>query len=509
MSTPEDLQDLQLLHTHLWGRDRVEVHSDIAGKRWSTINLTLFRLELNPRPEDLLLVREEYVHAYDTILMDTERQPPGHRSAFLVTGQPGIGKTLFLLYVLARRLQEKEPVALQINSSEYALFCEQGVSIHSSESGRVPTGAWALSDSSDGHRGLCSAFQKPFAHVIHTSSPASSRWKDWVKRLGAIKYIMDVWLPEEFRTLLIMFKLDVLQGKALFDKYGPSPRIIIDILRKRTPENGYLQDIKTAAATFARQFLVMFPNIESLDFSGDVSSKIFTVRPNNNDRRLAALSIPTPLIASALGVAFSSQDQATRHTFFNMLNGHPSLRGAAGWLFESYAHVYFSDPTRGTLKVYCADQKLAPLSIPYAARMIAGSTALKNIQPPHNFYWRPRETNYPGVDAVIRVDNDVYALQFTISSTHRSAADGLKKVHKDMNHISNVTWHLVMVGSEQRNAESVRDRQKLTDGWEVTQVYACELPLGKLTQRVQEKLQNVFDESSEDYRRANSDLAMV
>ncbi|CAA7264990.1 unnamed protein product [Cyclocybe aegerita] len=320
---------------------------------------------------------------------------------------------------------------------------------------------------------------------------------------------MDVWSPEELRTLLIMFKLDVLQGKALFDKYGPSPRIIIDILRKRTPEEGYVQDIKTAAATLAHHFLVMFLNIESLDFSGDVSSKIFTVRPKKHDRRLAALSIPTPLIASALGVALSSQDEATQHTFFSMLKGHPSLRGAARWLFESYAHVYFSNLTRGTLKAYCADPKLASLSIPYTAGMIAGSTVLNKIQPPHNFYWRPRETNYSGVDAVIRVDNDVYALQFTISSAHRSATDGLKKVHKDMNHISGVTWHLVMVGLEQCNAESARDSQKLTDGWEVTRVYACELPLVKLTEQVQEKLQNVFDESSNDYPRANSDMAMV
>ncbi|KAJ3490409.1 hypothetical protein NLJ89_g11435 [Agrocybe chaxingu] len=419
---------LDMIYAYMWGQDRVQVHSDVAGKRWSTIDLTPVRLELNARPDDFLLVRDEYVLAYNTILADTLSQTAGHRSAFLVTGQPGIGKTLFLLYVLARRLQDRHPVALQINSHQYALFDEHG---------------------------------------------------DWVKRLCAIKYIMDVWSQEELQTLLTISNLDVERGMALYDKFGPSPRVVVDILQRRTTEEGYSHEIETGASTLARQFLAMFSNAENLDFSSDPLSKIFTVRPKSSNREIPVLFIPTPVVASALGMAFFTQERAQQHAFFNMLKVHPSLRSAAGWFFESYAHVCFSDPNRDALQAYRRDG--GQLSIPRIDQRIAGPSALSDIQPPHNFLLATPRSQLP-----------------------RSATDGLKKVHKDMNHISGLTWHLVIVGPERGDAEYARDRQKLTDGWETTEVYACELQLGQLTEQLQEKLQIVFNNSSETYQRANS-----
>jgi hypothetical protein len=87
-----------------------------------------------------------------------------------------------------------------------------------------------------------------------------------------------------------------------------------------------------------------------------------------------------------------------------MLSKHPSLRTAAGWLFESYAHVVLSDPNRSPLPTYIRNETAAP-SIPPPNEIRSGSTALKTIQPPFSFYWRPREPNFEGLDAVIR-DHD-------------------------------------------------------------------------------------------------------
>ena len=75
---------------HLWGKDRVNIIS-IAGKSYSTVDLALFQLPQNSRPDKILLIREEYRLAYDTILADTLRTADEGRSAFLITGQPGIG----------------------------------------------------------------------------------------------------------------------------------------------------------------------------------------------------------------------------------------------------------------------------------------------------------------------------------------------------------------------------------------------------------------------------------
>ena len=63
--------------------------------------------------------------------------------------------------------------------------------------------------------------------------------------------------------------------------------------------------------------------------------------------------------------------------------------------------------------------------IPPPQRFISGPHALKTIEEPFNFYWRPQEPNFPGLDALIRVDNTVWGLQYTMGKTRREATDGL------------------------------------------------------------------------------------
>ena len=113
---------------------------------------------------------------------------------------------MFLLYLLARRLQERQPVTLQMNPMTFALVDENGVSLHKSSLDSaflIPKGAWALSDSSaEGDVLPCPAFIQRRPHIVHTSFPASNCWEKWVMHLSAKKYVMDVWSLDEFQTLL-------------------------------------------------------------------------------------------------------------------------------------------------------------------------------------------------------------------------------------------------------------------------------------------------------------------
>ncbi|KAF8330657.1 hypothetical protein F5887DRAFT_1178530 [Amanita rubescens] len=330
IDTDSVLMRLVKLHTHLWGENRFVYIKEMA---CSILHLALFDiLNLNARPDNILLVRNEYLLAYDHIASNTLKNPTTKRlrSATLVTGQPGIGKTLFLFYVLARRLHERKPVAFQISPDEFALFGQDGVSLHPAGRGPgcVPEDTWALSDSDPPgvQTGLCIAFLQPAFHVIHTSSPSSSRWKNWVKRLGADKYIMDVWSLGELQTLLALNNLDFVEGKDLFEKYGPSPRIIIYILTGRIKKDRYESEVNTAAAKLAGEFSVVFPQLENLDSSAEISSKIFTVKPKKSmSRGVHALEIPTQFLCRTFGLAMSRQTAAQQHTFFRMLNGHPTF----------------------------------------------------------------------------------------------------------------------------------------------------------------------------------------
>lgn len=204
----------------MWGNNVINV-IQAGGKTYLTVDLTLFELPQNTSHENTLLIRDQYVLAYDIILADT-RKGKKRKSAFLVTGQTGIGvlgypflqrifanltlsigKTLFLLYILARRLHERQPVALQVDASNFALFDKGGASLHESSpisAYLIPEGAWALSDSSGGEVvEPCSAFKWHRTHIVHTSSPASCHW---TKDVFAIRHVMDIWSLEELQTLL-------------------------------------------------------------------------------------------------------------------------------------------------------------------------------------------------------------------------------------------------------------------------------------------------------------------
>ena len=278
---------------------------------------------------------------------------------------------------------------------------------------------------------------------------------------------------------------------ALFRTYGPNPRTIISILQCPEDEADYIDDAINAATNLAKDFPRIFQQIERANFSSDIS-KIFYLRPHPERRSKPVLSIPTSFLAKTLGVSVASQVAVQQNSFFSILTSHPSLRSAAGWLFENYAHAYFSDKP---MQVYHSDHP-NPIFVPVPERRIAGRTALKNIQSPFNFYWRPREPNYTGIDALIRSGNIVWALQFTISTSHCSSTDGLEKARNDMGFKKNTDWRLVMVGTKLSDAVSARDNQRLTNGWEATPVYACELPLGEFQEQ---SIIDSLDEVSTNY----------
>jgi hypothetical protein len=165
-------------------------------------------------------------------------------------------------------------------------------------------------------------------------------------------------------------------------------------------------------------------------------------------------------------------------------------------MFENMAHVVVGDPKRSRIKIY--DDRNKEFSMPAPENMISGNTALRGLRKPfRSFYWRPRESNYEGVDSVLRCGDNIWALQYTVSRSHRAATKGLTDVRNTMNHISHVKWHLVMIGATPSEAESARDSQKLTDPWGSTPVYACVVQLGAFDQIKFQQFQDVLNNGND------------
>ncbi len=163
-------------------------------------------------------------------------------------------------------------------------------------------------------------------------------------------------------------------------------------------------------------------------------------------------------------------------------------------MFEHYAHNHLSKSECNTLEAYSLDGTVHHIPVP--ATMIAGSTALKQIQPPHHFYWRPVQPSFKGINAIIRSGDNVWALQYTISKEHKDAIDGLNEIRDGMNHKEDVKWHLVMVGLDLKDAKEARDDQKLGDWNWPTAIYASELPLGQFDKEHAQHLEAILNDAS-------------
>ncbi|KAI9429783.1 hypothetical protein H4582DRAFT_2024675, partial [Lactarius indigo] len=90
-----------------------------------------------------LWVRKEYIRLYGYCNKYLELHRDKHKApSVVVTGQPGIGKSYWLLYALCRRLTEGKPV-IWFHSAHRYLFVKEGVFVISSD---YPSSGFKLQD---------------------------------------------------------------------------------------------------------------------------------------------------------------------------------------------------------------------------------------------------------------------------------------------------------------------------------------------------------------------------
>jgi hypothetical protein len=118
---------------------------------------------------------------------------------FIFSGQPGIGKTCFLSYVLVERLLKARPTVLQVVDKDaflHVLFNESGTHLVSSYNPSCTDSAiWALTDQTP--RGVASNFDHHNWLVVTTSSPRRENYHHMKKHYSMPLYYMPVWTWEE------------------------------------------------------------------------------------------------------------------------------------------------------------------------------------------------------------------------------------------------------------------------------------------------------------------------
>ncbi|OCH84926.1 hypothetical protein OBBRIDRAFT_785530 [Obba rivulosa] len=471
-------------------------------------------LDISPRIP-YVLVRPEYKAAYSYFVEEAEwllNDETPTRPAFILTGQSGIGKTTFLIDLLIKRLQDKKPTAVQMNSDMFVLFSDRGVEYHSTV-GRtydvLPLGTWALTDSSEVVTLPCTPFLQSRATIIQATSPAKHRWKEWGKQHEADLYIMEPWGEGEFGALLTVLKWDVTRGIQFIRDFGPCPRIVLQLLRKywRGDEAGanavnrHVDAVTTAANESAPHLQRTLNAISDLEFGGDVAlSSLFFVRPRADDRCAAVVYIPTVKLSRILAHAFTKVTVNKRAKVFNSLQSHRVGKSAASWMYENYVHATLMTRNEADI-IYAVDMDGRQYVLPAANEPISATLRdLGSATPP--FYWCPADPTFPGIDSIIRTDDAVWAIQATIESRHGSVQTGLDKIAAAIGKGNVKAWYVVIVGPELERADAVRrdnlkSKEWTESVWSGIPIYTCALPIGEGFEGLLSENEPVYIEGNE------------
>ncbi|KZV67984.1 hypothetical protein PENSPDRAFT_687664 [Peniophora sp. CONT] len=410
--------------------------------------------------DDVLVVRAEYINLVARLTTGDLQK----FSRFVFTGHPGIGKTMFLIYVLLRRLENRKPTAFQLSPSQYVIFDEQGAVVvtQNMQSDRTRlNGCWALADSNNVISEPCQDFLTSKARVIQTTSPNPERWASWKKHAGAVLIIMDLPSALDVAAVATAQNFELSAALAHMGRYGPSLRTIFRLLRKVTTEFEVLRAVNTQARKLCSDdpAFLHSPSAKTRPSAGDMRdvesnySQLLFLRPLRTryavdqpraetdllirmdgsesivERRgVPSYIIPTPHHRAVYENHRTSLDVALSLSLFEALSTHSLTKTSAAWLLQIMMHRWMC--SGGT-----------PLEIKSNAAIQAVRALERNA-----FYWIPSDANFAGIDSVLFTGKNLYALQATVGATHTPKA-GLKKLWENMNPASRqrFRWHIVFI----------------------------------------------------------------
>ncbi|KAK7025327.1 hypothetical protein VNI00_016109 [Paramarasmius palmivorus] len=412
---------------------------------------------------DSLVVRREYEFLRESIEWGEEISD---RRGIVVTGQPGIGKTTFLIYLFLHRLEHKLPTAVQFSSTKIFIFNEQGAFPYARDEfdergtiGAMLKDCWALADSNANVLQPCELFQVHAERLIQAASPNAARWKEWVKQLGGTCIVSDLPSVLEIAAILKELGLDLSSAIPLVRKWGFSTRTITELTEHPRKEVIYKQNASRAAQAICNSPSII-TDLSSVNPTGPESggSNLLFLRPERllaDDGTIAVSSsipfIPTRHLGEIFDEARSRLSNLRAIELFCTLSSHALTRSSAAWKHEVDMHTRMS--SGGSALVIKShggkDQmQMQPSTCPLLTGTAAGiRTAAVN----GSFYWMPSVSNFPGIDGVLGdTACNLYALQATIATEHDDPRAGIQAIWDQLTPEKRKgrTWHFVVVGND-------------------------------------------------------------
>ncbi|KAF8523117.1 hypothetical protein BU17DRAFT_64015 [Hysterangium stoloniferum] len=366
---------------------------------------------------EFIWVRAEYIRIFDACQRQYEETITptpgcyfsGEPPSFVITGQPGIGKTLWQIYAARRCASEKRPFLwLHNDRSRVWVFID--------------------SESDPGALTMLTLVGTEFV-VFFTTSPNEQRWHKLHKTTSYHLFIMNPWSIGEMKQAASLYNLS---GEEVVEKYhrlGPIPRLCIQYnpYQLREYEAKLSKALADITTTTLEKLLSKSESLKMNETSHSLSpvSLYVKTRLANQFRkeelkekiRLYRHFGKVPPSRSVAGVFFEAAVQSHLTTEIS-LTLHPMVKrecnGPTKNLPQWYSsHIPLSNPELEQLRVQAVEEDLSltpTQTIEYLESEL--DTILSDV------FYVPQRSNQVVIDSFILSNGKLYLFQFTIAKNY-------------------------------------------------------------------------------------------
>ncbi|EJC98608.1 uncharacterized protein FOMMEDRAFT_143056 [Fomitiporia mediterranea MF3/22] len=275
-----------------------------------------------------------------------EQMVPG----VVIAGTPGIGKSLFLLYLLALRLLAQQTTILQFAGHEFIVFEKAGVFVCSdlhSELRFLPEHTWFLVDSNKENieplqSFITSCLSYP-RRLIVSASPRTERFdfKSKIPRLAV------TWMKTfELWEIIAARKDQIFQTPekecvydAFYHKYGPIARLVYTCAgQPKIHRRSIVENLEQVPWDGLSQTI---RNLASGSFDSPFSHNTIIAQPTAKDRSDFYVEFATKSVAELVMETFLNREQTRAQELYRYFLACPKARATAGHLLEATALVTF------------------------------------------------------------------------------------------------------------------------------------------------------------------------
>ncbi|KZV69913.1 hypothetical protein PENSPDRAFT_752962 [Peniophora sp. CONT] len=394
-------------------------------------------------------------------------------NGFVLTGQSGIGKRTFLLYLLLHRLENHQPTAFQFHPFYYVLFDHAGWSLcHISQHEKRLQACWVLT-----HVPPCETLRRYSPCIVQATSSSPEQWKPWTKRIQHTRTLV-MNLPQEIEITAIVkehgYSSFAHRVPSMVRKWGPSLAMMLDFARafKNNQLSVVEEKHEQAAINVANRISRDVKHLHSSLWPGRYKMTsgsfplLFVCPASTTNLDLWGHCIPTTYMQTILEVACSGVSNELTINLFIGLSRRALARSMDDFNLELRTHLRLCTGNDG-LRIFNGlyTRKLQPSSVLLPGTLDVNRFAPEGVSQP--FYWIPGVTEFPGIDSVFG-DNagNLYAFQVSAKGDHLKPVDGLSKLWKSVGeHVrQRWSWHMVLVTKSRARAnESI---ESYSDGLE-------------------------------------------